>query len=394
MNNIEYTIDAGELIIKLSGHIDSNNAPEVEQKLLELCDANMQCSIVLDFEKLEYISSAGLRVVLKLKKRNSNTKIINASQNVYEILEMTGFTQMLDVRKAFKTISVEGCEVIGKGANGLVCRIDDETIVKTFMDENALIDIERERQLARTAFVLGVPTAISYDVVKIEGGGYGSVYELLKATNFAKVLANGEKSLDEVVEISVDLLKTIHSKEVEPSSMPSMRERGIQWADFLKGYIPSDQFLKLTRLMDNIPEDYHMLHGDYHLKNIMLQDGEALLIDMDTICHGHPIFEFASIYNAYCGFSDVNHNQVLEFLGIPYDQSIEIWRKTLNLYFKGRSQGFIDAVQSKAMIIGYTRILRREIRRDGLNNEKGLKVIENAKKHLAELLPVVDSLVF
>lgn len=394
MNNIEYTIDAGELIIKLSGHIDSNNAPEVEQKLLELCDANMQCSIVLDFEKLEYISSAGLRVVLKLKKRNSNTKIINASQNVYEILEMTGFTQMLDVRKAFKTISVEGCEVIGKGANGLVCRIDDETIVKTFMDENALIDIERERQLARTAFVLGVPTAISYDVVKIEGGGYGSVYELLKATNFAKVLANGEKSLDEVVEISVDLLKTIHSKEVEPTSMPSMRERGIQWADFLKGYIPSDQFLKLTRLMDNIPEDYHMLHGDFHLKNIMLQDGEALLIDMDTICHGHPIFEFASIYNAYCGFSDVNHNQVLEFLGIPYDQSIEIWRKTLNLYFKGRSQGFIDAVQSKAMIIGYTRILRREIRRDGLNNEKGMKVIENAKKHLAELLPAVDSLVF
>ena len=394
MDNIEYTIESGELTIKLSGHIDSNNAPEVEQKLLELCEANMQCSIVLDFEKLEYISSAGLRVVLKVKKANNNTKIINASQNVYEILEMTGFTQMIDIHKAFKTISVEGCEVIGQGANGLVYRIDDETIVKTFMDENALIDIERERQLARTAFVLGVPTAISYDVVKIEGGGYGSVYELLKATNFAKVLAKGEISVDEVVTISVDLLKTIHSKEVEPSSMPSMRERGIQWADFLKGHLPSNLYEKLTRLMDSIPEDYHMLHGDFHLKNIMFQDGEALLIDMDTICHGHPIFEFASIYNAYCGFSDVDHDQVKIFLGIPYEQTSEIWRKTLNLYFEGKSQGFIDAVQSKAMIIGYTRILRREIRRDGLNNEKGMKVIENAKKHLAELLPAVDSLVF
>lgn len=394
MYNIEYTIESGELLIKLSGHIDSNNAPEVEQKLLDLCDSNMQCSIVLDIEKLEYISSAGLRVVLKLKKRNNNTKIINASQSVYEILDMTGFTQMLDVHKAFKTISVKGCEVIGQGANGLVYRIDDETIVKTFMDENALQDIERERELARTAFVLGVPTAISYDVVKIEDGGYGSVYELLKATNFAKLLASGKKSLDEIVEMSVDLLKTMHSKEVEPSSMPSMRERGIQWADFLKGHIPADQYERLKRLMKNIPEDNHMLHGDFHLKNIMYQDGEALLIDMDTICHGHPIFEFASIYNAYCGFSDVDHNQVKEFLGIPYDQSTEIWEKTLNLYFAGRSQGFIDAIKSKAMIIGYTRILRREIRRDGLNNEKGLKVIENAKKHLAELLPVVDSLVY
>ena len=166
MDNLEYTIKENSINVNLSGHVDSGNAPELEAKLLSLCSE--------------------------------------------KIFDMTGFTQMLDVRKAFKTISVKGCEVIGSGANGKVYRIDNETIVKTFMDANALQDIERERQLARTAFVLGVPTAISYDVVKIEGGGYGSVYELLKATNFASMLVKKEKSIDELAKMSVELLKTIH----------------------------------------------------------------------------------------------------------------------------------------------------------------------------------------
>ncbi len=394
MSNLEHTIKDNELIIKLCGHIDSNNAPTVEAELLALCDENPHCSVTLDCEKLEYISSAGLRVILKTKKKYDSTKVLNVNSSVYEIFEMTGFTQMIEIRKAFRTISVEGCEIIGQGANGLVYRIDDETIVKSFMDENALQDIERERELARTAFVLGVPTAISYDVVKIEGGGYGSVYELLKATNFAKLLIKGEKPLDEIVKMSVELLKTIHSKEVDPATMPSMRDRAITWAAFLEEFIPADQYRKLIHLVKAIPEDNHMLHGDYHLKNIMYQDGESLLIDMDTICHGHPIFEFASIYNAYCGFSDVDHNQVKEFLGIPYEQSCELWNKTLSLYFEGKSKAFLNDVQAKAMILGYTRILRRQIRRGGLENEKGLKVIENAKKHLAELLPSVDTLLF
>ena len=46
------------------------------------------------------------------------------------------------------------------------------------------------------------------------------------------------------------------------------------------------------------------------------------------------------------------------------------------------------------MIIGYTRIMRRSIRRNGLNTEAGRIEIENCRKHLAELLPRVDTLVF
>jgi anti-anti-sigma factor len=73
--------------------------------------------IIIDCEKLEYTTSAGLRVVLRLKQDVDDTKIINASREVYDILDMTGFTEMMEVERAYRVFSVEGCEVIGQGAN-------------------------------------------------------------------------------------------------------------------------------------------------------------------------------------------------------------------------------------------------------------------------------------
>ena len=300
----------------------------------------------------------------------------------------------MEIRKAYRVISVEGCEVIGQGANGKVYRIDPDTIVKVYLNPDALPEIHRERELARAAFVLGVPTAIPYDVVRIEGGGYGSVFELLNATSFAKLLIRGEKTVDEIAEMSISLLKLIHSTVVKPDTMPDMRAVALDWARFLEKYLPADQYAKLYSLIAAVPEDDHMMHGDYHLKNVMLQNGESLLIDMDTLCHGHPIFELASMYNAYVGYAELNHGQVMDFLGISYETAGELWRKSLSLYLGTGDEARIAEVEKKAMIVGYTRIMRRTIRRNGLNTEEGRAIIENCRRHFNELLPQIDTLTF
>lgn len=69
-------------------------------------------------KKLEYISSAGLRVLLKLTKSVGEVSIVNVSPEVYEIFDVTGFTSILNVKKALREISVDGCEVIGAGGAG------------------------------------------------------------------------------------------------------------------------------------------------------------------------------------------------------------------------------------------------------------------------------------
>jgi len=342
---------------------------------------------------LKYISSAGLRIILRLRKEMKALKIINVQPEVYEIFDMTGFTEMVDIQKAYRVISVEGCEVIGQGANGKVYRIDPDTIVKVYLNPDSLPEIHRERELARAAFVLGIPTAIPYDVVRV-GEGYGSVFELLNATSFAKLIINGEKDADEVAAMSIELLKLIHSTKIKPGTMPDMKAVALDWADFLKDYLPEDKYKKLHDLVAAVPDDMHMMHGDYHIKNVMLQNGEALLIDMDTLCHGYPIFELASMYNAYVGFSDTNHHQVEEFIGLSYDTAVHFWKESLRLYLGDPDEERFKEVEEKAQLIGYTRIMRRRIRRNGFDTEEGRAEIENAKAHILDILDRVDTLEF
>lgn len=393
MSNVSGEIRENVLYISLTGRVDSSNASEVEKEIFALLPAKAHSGVVVDMDGLEYISSAGLRVILHLRKDEPTLKIVNASSEVYEILDMTGFTEMIPVEKAYRRISVEGSEVIGQGANGKVYRIDPDTIVKEYFNADALPDIQRERELARRAFVLGVPTAIPYDVVRV-GDGYGSMFELLNAKPLAQLIREEPENLDRYVEMNVDLLKKIHSTVVRPEDMPDMRDVAIGWAEFMLDYLPADKGAKLVELMKAVPVDHHMMHGDYHVKNVMLQNGEALLIDMDTLCQGHPVFELGSMYNAYVGFTEHENNKFNNFLGIPEKTAKAIWKQSLALYLGTDDAEKVADVERKAMLVGYTRLARRLIRRHGLENDHDRKLIETYIGHICELLDVVDQLVF
>ena len=393
MNIIGAKQENNTLYLSASGRIDSTNAKQAEEELEALRGASSYEKLVLDVQDLVYISSAGLRMVLRLRKTEPTMRIINASPEVYDIFEMTGFTEMIPVQKAYRRLSVDGCEVIGTGANGKVYRLDADTIVKVYLNPDSLADIHRERELARRAFVLGVPTAIPYDVVQV-GEGYGSVFELLNAKSFAKMIQSDPDSVDRCIEMSVELLKKIHATEVRPEDMPDMRDVAIDWAEFLRPYLPADKADKLVALMQAVPVDHHMMHGDYHIKNVMVQDGEALLIDMDTLCQGHPVFELGSMFNAYQGFSELDHAVTQRFLGIPHETASYFWERSLPLYLDTDDAAIIAQVEKKAQLVGYTRLMRRRIRRKGFDSEEGRREIEVYRDHILQLLDEVDTLEF
>ena len=383
----------GVLYLCPCGRIDSSNASAAEAEINALRTSSAGNSVILDLTDLEYISSAGLRVVLRLRKEVPTLRMVNASAEVYDIFDMTGFTEMIPVEKAYRRLSVDGCEIIGRGANGKVYRLDTDTIIKVYMNPDSLPDIQRERELARRAFVLGVPTAIPYDVVKV-GEGYGSVFELLSAQSLAQIIRAQPDRVDECIDISVELLKKIHSTEVKPEDMPDMRALAIDWAEFLRPYLPQDKGDKLVELIKAVPVDHHMMHGDYHIKNVMVQNGEALLIDMDTLCQGHPVFELASMFNAYRGFLELDHDESERFLGISYELAGYFWNRSLALYLGTNEPERVAEVEKKAMLIGYTRMMRRRIRRKGLEDEEGKREIENCRNHILRLLDEVDTLTF
>ena len=226
------------------------------------------------------------------------------------------------------------------------------------------------------------------------GDGYGSVFELLNAKSFSKLIAAEPDKLDTYVEQFVDLLKKIHSTEVSPEDMTDMKAVALDWAEFLGEYLPAEQGEKLTALIRAVPECRTMIHGDYHTNNVEVQDGEVLLIDMDTLSFGHPIFELASMYLGFVGFGEMNRESAEKFMKLPYETMCRIWKKSLALYLETEDPGRIAEVEKKAMVVGYARLMRRTIRRMGLGSEEGKTTVEKCRGHLEKLLAEVDSLVF
>ena len=379
--------------IALNGRIDSGNAAEVERKIHSELEGKDGSAVVLDADELRYISSAGLRVLLRIKKTHPDLTITGVHSDVYEILDMTGFTELMKVEKAYRVVSIEGCEEIGRGANGTIYRIDRDNVVKVYKNADALADIQHEREVAKLALILGIPTAISYDVVKV-GSSYGSVFELLNARSFSKILKNDPDKFDWCVTEFVRMLKKIHATTVPKGKLPDMRETALDWAMFLKDWLPADAWRKLYALIEAVPHDDHMIHGDYHTKNLELQNDEVLIIDMDTLAVGHPIFELGSIFNSFVGFSEVDHDVILRFQGFDAETGKRFFHRALSAYLGTTDEKKIKAVEDKARIIGYMRLIRRSIRRRGMENEMDRKEIAHWTEELLELLGTVDSLLF
>ncbi len=390
MQEVASNLSNNILTLYLVGRISSSNAAEIDTEIKKIREGAGGAPIVIDAKDLEYISSAGLRILLRLRKEESDLKIINVSPEVYDILNMTGFTEMMKVQKAYRQLSVEGCEVIGRGSNGAVYRYDAETIVKVYFNSDALPEIDRERELARKALILGINTAIPYDVVLV-GESYGTVMELLEATSLSEMIRKDPENLDVPLKYFVDMLKQIHSTRVKPGDMPDMKDVALNWAGFDKNYLPQEVGSKLYEMVQAVPQEQTMLHGDYHSNNVMVRDGEALLIDMDTLSVGHPIFELGSMYNAFVGFAELDHEVVMQFFKIPYEITTKFWHKALALYLGTTDQTRITEVENKAKIIGYMRLLRRTINRNVPNKEKQ---IEFYKTQLITLVPTINELTF
>ena len=98
MLNINKTVENGRAIIAPDGRIDTVTSPELEKEIKSIISGLSE--LLFDFEKVQYISSAGLRVLLSAQKvmnTQGKMKLINVNESIMEILEVTGFTEILTI---------------------------------------------------------------------------------------------------------------------------------------------------------------------------------------------------------------------------------------------------------------------------------------------------------
>lgn len=336
------------LIIRLEGRIDSNNAAQTETELTNICAENEHSKVILDIEELKYISSAGLRVILKMKKSEKDFEMMNASNEVYDIFSVTGFSDIINIKKAMRTISVDGCEQIGKGGHGTVYRLDADTIIKVYDKMEPLDEIEREIEYARNAFVSGIPTAIAYDVVKC-GEGYGTVFELINSNTLAQVLSSQPEKYEEYSKKYIELVHTLHTTEADTSRLSNIKDLYNKWVDDMLVYLSKDEAELLHEIINSVEDRKTYVHGDIHPKNIMVQNGELLFIDMADLTYGHPVFDY--------GGTGITHilsgeDRTKDIIGIDKKTAVTLWNDLLKAEFAGRPQDEFKKIQD--VLIGFS----------------------------------------
>ena len=337
------TDNPDELVISLSGRVDTTNANEVAEALANFYREHAPASLSIDAQGLEYVSSAGLRALMRLGKMAGRFGITNVSPEVYDILEMTGLTELFNVRRALREVSIEGCPLIGQGGNGSVYRLDDDTIVKVYKPWMSLEAIQRERDFARTAFINGVPSVIAYDVVRV-GECLGVVFELIHSDTLGHVMRDNPDQLEEYVDKYVALAKQLHSTHVPEGSFSSIQDVWRGRIPVIAQWCTPEEIDVIGDIVESIPEADTVVHNDLHPGNIMIQEGELLLIDMPELTTGRPVFDLVSVYRDMISApTSEKKGHIENSVGMPAEQIIQAGK----LFF-AKYTGITDPAEMEA----------------------------------------------
>ena len=343
----------GTLTLGLAGRLDSTTSAVLADALaLEGVG-----HLVLDFGACPYISSAGLRELLRAQKRmaasGGTILLTNVSREVQDVLDMTGFSKFIPSRRKVREISIEGLEFISAGVCGECYRLDQETIVKLYNEGIEPHVAEKEKAFAKAAFVAGMPTAISYDVVSC-GTRTGVVYEMLDATLFSAVIRADLTNLDQHARTLAQITQTVHETPADPAVFPDIKDHLRSYIDQMDFFLSPNEIALLHRKLAAIPDADTCVHFDLHTSNIMIRGGEPVIIDMGDLSRGHYLFDVGLLATIY----GVPELAICEMATkIPAEAGVELWERFLHHYFADKPAEEYQLFESNKYFLASLRLI-------------------------------------
>lgn len=383
-------LEDNTLTLYLEGRIGVGNAQTLQDELMDAIRAHLGARVILDVGDLDYISSSGLRILTTLFKEYGPVPIVNANPDVYNVFDMTGFTDLTEIWRKPREISLDGSVIIGEGASSTVYRVNEETVVKIFNPAIGLDRIERERENAKASFLSGLPTAIPFDTVHCSDG-YGTVYELIDAVTLSRFMIDNPDKAPEYRAKYAHVMKDMH-RVTFPDTFESVKVLYKKWMRSLDAYLTSDEIESLVRFIDTIPDHDGVVHGDCHVGNILVQHGELVLIDMADISRGHPFFDIGSEYFHYRlthvdGVRQIVLRSVLGFVPDNDEMTDTIWDGLVQGYFEPESEADLHMINDIARGGGLLRLIALNAKHSQLPDAVKRSGIDYARQHF---LPYID----
>ena len=254
-------------------------------------------------------------------------------------------------------VSLDGCEMIGEGKHGRVYLLNDEQIIKVYYDGTASDQIELERRNGRSAFIQGVPSCITFDLVETDLGE-GIVFELAGGKPLGTYISEHPEELEINAEKIADLITDLHRAKASPSEFDSAKNFYTEsYRSIPEKYLSLREVEKLIRIINAVPDCDCFIHTDLHTQNIMINDKkELMLIDMAEITSGHPIFDLGSTYMTMVFSPKLSSKLGREITGLSKKQAKRVWDIVIRRYCKTEDKDKIARIERLCRYMCYMRL--------------------------------------
>ncbi len=234
---------------------------------------------------------------------------------------------------------------IGRGQCAQIIKISDDRVVKLYYESMTQEEILEEYVKTNEAQDLGLHSPKCFGMVSCKGRP-GLLLELIKGGSIQDVLLVHPELAREYGRKMAEELKLIHSKTPDQKEFPPIDAFYLDCAEKCcrDGWITEEEKQKIIKFIQAVPSGNSFLHGDYHMLNLMVHEGEVRLIDLGDCKSGHPVYDLL-ITNLYHHMLPKYHPDVFGILfKITREDSLSLWDQFVRCYFATENDRQIEAI--------------------------------------------------
>ena len=240
----------------------------------------------------------------------------------------------MELEHNLRELTVKDDRYLGTGTTADVYRLDDDRIVKVYHPDQDPAWIEAQRNNSEQLFRHGIPSAAVYDAVSVDGR-IGVIFERLQAQSLGEAVSREPERLDEYAEKLAALLRRVHKTKFDKALLTDT-------LDFLFGHFnvtAIDRFTDrdLSGFAASLNTGETLVHGDFHPMNIMVRNGELILIDTGDAYFRHGILDLVTLYT-YLIMQTDTEEKALTLTGMKPDIARRLWDGFLQSFFSPRSE--------------------------------------------------------
>lgn len=233
-----------------------------------------------------------------------------------------------------------------KGSTSYVSA-DGKWYLKTYkeLSEDRKDAIHDEYLLSEEALALGLPTPKAKDLVELEGGGFGAIFEnITNKISYSRRLSEHFEEREMYMKKFAEFGVIVHGTKCDPARLPSYAALIRDYINRLEGLYTDEEKAKLLKVVDETPETYTCLHGDFHPGNFIRGDQGDFLIDLGRLSYGNPIYDWAQWYF----LSHLLHDRGVESVfHMPRENVIECFDLSVRYTFNPKDEAEFKAIVEK-----------------------------------------------